>query len=349
MTPMDTERHAKLNNFLKKIGLEAAIILPLAGDASFRHYNRIIDGEKSFILMDAPPPQENVKPFIAIAKHLKCSGFSAPIIYEKHIDDGFLLLEDLGDSTFNEVLKFNPAIEKALYKNAIDCLVELHCKPLIKTLRIEKDTSYNIQYYDVNVMFEEFFLFVDWYLPEVSPNINLINKPHLKNLFGDLFGDWTPLLDTFVLRDFHSENLMHLEDRDGHTQVGLLDFQDAMIGHKAYDLVSLLKDARRDVPTNLEEAMITRFLKGHADICQPLDKDEFLRVYHLLGAGRNAKIIGIFTRLWKRDNKPQFLKLIPRVMAHLEKNLEHPALAPLKIWFEEVLPPIRRVAPNADT
>ncbi len=351
MTIKTDPRFEKITIFLKNIGLENAVIKPLAGDASFRRYDRILDkakpkNPKNYILMDAPPPQEDVRPFIAIANHLNDMGFSAPKIHNSHINMGFLLLEDLGDLTYNEALKLNPNLENKLYKNAIDCLVKLQCQPIKRDLIIEQKEIFKIGAYNSTTLFKEFNLLIDWYLPEVLKNNTLDHKSRTRGILEGKFDELTPFLDTFVLRDYHADNLMHLGDRKGHSQVGLLDFQDALIGHKAYDLVSLLEDARRDVSPQLESAMINRFLKGHGENGNTLDKEQFLSHYHLLGAQRNAKIIGIFTRLLRRDGKSQFLSLIPRVLRLFERNLEHPSLKGLKTWFDETLPPERRGVPS---
>ena len=299
--------------FLDRAGWGGAEILPLAGDASFRRYFRVVGPAGSAVLMDAPPPHEDVRPFLAVADHLQALGFAAPRILARDIEAGLVLLEDFGDDRMREALDADPSREDAIYAQAVDLIRDLHRHP-----------AGDLPPYDMAVYQREAALFPQWYMPAVG-----IDVP----------GGWTEAWDealapiaqdrsTTVLRDYHAENIMLL--RDG--GLGLLDFQDALAGHPAYDLVSLLQDARRDVSPELEARMLAHY--------GPVDE----AAYALLGAQRNTKILGIFTRLWKRDGKPRYLAFQPRMWTYLERDLAHPALGPVKAWFDAHVPADKRAA-----
>ena len=306
-----------LEAFLAQAGWLGAAIEPLAGDASFRRYFRIRQGERSAMLMDAPPPNEDPAPFLRAAKWLDANGLRAPRILAEDASRGLVLLEDFGEVRMREYLDQWPDDERQVYEAAIDALVELH--------RLPPGPFVDCSLAEYQ---REAKLFVDWYCPA-------------QNLYIDGAGytaAWeevlSPLLPrqrpgVVVLRDYHAENIMLLGAL--HDQ-GLLDFQDALIGHPAYDLVSLLQDARRDVSPDLEAAMFDYYVsKADPGV-------DFAADYARLGAQRNAKIVGIFVRLWKRDGKPRYLDLIPRVWAQLERDLAHPALEPVARWFDANVP-----------
>ncbi len=312
--------------FLAANGWGGAAILPLAGDASFRRYFRVVDGGRSAVLMDAPPEHEDVRPFIAIARHLGGLGLSAPEILAVDLDAGLLLLEDFGDARVGPVLAAAGADEHAVYAAAIDILVELgrHHPPAVAS-------------YDDAAMAREVMLFPDWYGPATGLEID--PEPWLAawRAAWERVAEEAGAAPVLVLRDYHADNLM-LIDRPGLNGLGLLDFQDALAGHRAYDLVSLLQDARRDVTPELETAMLARYL----DRAGVADRSGFRAAYEVLGAQRNTKILGIFTRLWKRDGKSGYLAMQPRVWGYLERNLAHPALAPVRDWFDAHVPADRR-------
>ncbi len=311
--------------FLHKAGWADAAIEPLPGDASFRRYFRVrkADGRPA-MLMHAPPPRENPEPFLRAARWLDANGLRAPVIHADQAEAGFVLLEDFGDVRVREYVEAWPDDEAAVYRAAIDTLLALHRLPP------GPFTDYSLSEY-----LREVRLFTEWYCPA-------------RGLYVDAQG-WTaaweealaPLLPrqrpgVTVLRDYHAENIMLLEGLEAQ---GLLDFQDALVGHPAYDLVSLLQDARRDVSPEIEAAMFDHYCRGaSAAAGGAFDVDTFLADYARLGAQRNAKIVGIFVRLWKRDGKPRYLDLIPRVWAQLERDLAHPALAPVAAWFAANIP-----------
>jgi aminoglycoside/choline kinase family phosphotransferase len=310
--------------FLRANGWDGAAIEPLAGDASFRRYFRVIDGDRRAVLMDAPPPHENPAPFLDVARWLGERGFAAPVIHGVDLTQGLVLLEDFGDVRMRETVDAEAPREMALYASAIDTLVELH-----------RHEAGAFPPYDRAFLQDEADLVVDWYCPAVGIGSD-IESYH--EAWGQVFGHALSDRPVTVLRDYHAENLMLIGGSD---KLGLLDFQDARAGHPAYDLVSLLQDARRDVPIEVEAAMLERYKKESGQ------GDAFDSAYHVLGAQRNAKIVGIFTRLWKRDGKPRYPALCPRVWNYLERDLAHPALAPVKAWFDATIPPDKRGDPMA--
>jgi len=309
--------------FLTRAGWGDAQIEPLAGDASFRRYFRIRKGEKSAMLMDAPPPNEDPAPFLRAAKWLDANSMRAPYILAEDAPRGLVLLEDFGEVRMRDYLDEWPDDETAIYKTAVEALTELHRLPPGPFL------DYSMSEYQREVR-----LLVDWYCP--AQNLAVDGKSYAAAWEAAL----SPMLPrqrpgVVVLRDYHAENIMLLGSLQ---KQGLLDFQDALVGHPAYDLVSLLQDARRDVSPHLEAAMFDHYVQ------QTGVGEDFLADYARLGAQRNAKIVGIFVRLWKRDGKPRYLDLIPRVWAHLERDLAHPALAPVAAWFDANIPAELRAA-----
>jgi len=328
------ERAQAIAGFLATAGWGAARLSPLAGDASFRRYVRLDGAGGRAMLMDAPPPQEDVRPFLAVARLLQAMALSAPRILAEDPAAGLLLLEDFGDGTFTRLLAAGAA-EEPLYALAVDVLIAIN-------RRFAGAAAAVLPPYDEVLLLAEAALLVDWYLPAL---IGAPVDPALRRDYLDLWRELLPAAcavpQTLVLRDYHVDNLMRLDDRQGLEVCGLLDFQDAVLGPMSYDLVSLLEDARRDVPAPLAAAMRERFLAGFP----ALDHAAFDRSYALLGAQRNCKIIGIFTRLHRRDGKPGYLRHIPRVWRWLEQDLRHPALAPLGRWLDRHIPAAARRAP----
>ena len=294
-----------------------AVIEPLAGDASFRRYFRIRRGEQTAMLMDAPPPREDPQPFLRAAKWLDANNLRAPHILAEDAARGLVLLEDFGDIRMREYLDEWPADEAEIYRAAIDALSELHRLPPGPFLD-----------YSMSEYVREAKLLTEWYCP--AQNLTVDRQGYVtawEKVLGEMLPRQRP--GVCVLRDYHAENIMLLGSLRNQ---GLLDFQDALNGHPAYDLVSLLQDARRDVSPELEAEMFDYYAgKTGAGA-------EFLADYARLGAQRNAKIVGIFVRLWKRDGKPRYLDYIPRVWALLERDLTHPVLAPIAAWFDDNIP-----------
>ena len=310
--------------FLDAHGWNGAQILPVAGDASFRRYFRAVEGERKAILMDAPPPHEDPRPFIAIAEWLVAHDFAAPAILACDLDQGLVLIEDFGDDRLRETVDAAPTAELSLYAPAIDLLVRLRDHPAAP-----------VPPYDRAVLKREAALFVEWYCPAVGIEPDLAGWHAAWEAVFDHAIAETPVT---VLRDYHAENLMLVGPE---RSLGLLDFQDALAGHPAYDLVSLLQDARRTVDPAVEAAMLERY-GAAADA-----GEDFMNAYHVLGAQRNAKILGIFTRLWKRDDKPHYPTMCPRVWTYLERDLAQPVMAPVAAWFAANVPPELRGDPLA--
>jgi aminoglycoside/choline kinase family phosphotransferase len=313
--PMIPPLHAP--DFLAASGWPGAEILPLAGDASFRRYFRVVDGNRSAVLMDAPPPHEDPRPFIAVAEWLVGRGLSAPEILARDLNTGLLLLGDFGSSRLRETLDDDPARERELYELATDVLVHLHGHSPMPGLKP----------HGLEQWLDEVALFTDWYCPAVGASVDVQGYRDawhqvLESIADDGLGPVT------VLRDYHAENIMLVEGRGGVAHLGLLDFQDALAGHPAYDLASVLEDARRDVPPTIERAMIDRYVKatGH--------NETFENAYWALAAQRNTRILGVFTRLWKRDNKPGYRRFQPRMWGLLERDLAEPNMQPVRDWFD---------------
>ncbi len=312
--------------FLAEHGWGGAEILPLAGDASPRRYFRIRRGGESAVLMDAPPEHEDLGPFLSIAGHLLDRGFSPPRPLAVDREKGLLLLEDFGDDRVAPLLLREPGREREVYEEAVDIVARLAAEPAPEGLPL----------YDDEAMAREIALFTDWYTPALGMEVDAGSwLPAWRSAWAGLV-ERVAGKPVLVLRDYHADNLMV---RPG-AGLGLLDFQDALAGHPAYDLVSLLQDARRDVAPELEEAMIARFVETSGIE----DREAFRADYEILGAQRNTKILGIFTRLWRRDGKAHYLQFQPRVWAYLERNLAHPALGPVSAWFDANVPDAKRAA-----
>lgn len=327
------ERAAQIDAFLSACGWADAERLPLAGDASFRHYCRLARNGATTMLMDAPPPQENVRPYLAVARHLHALDFSAPAILAAEEETGLLLIEDFGDGTFTRLLAKGED-ERALYEMAIDVLIALH-------RRFDAAHAPWLPPYDDTRLLNEAALLVDWYLPAITgqPTPAALREEYL-DLWRALFPVARAVPTSLVLRDYHVDNLMRIAGRDGLAACGLLDFQDAVLGPITYDLVSLLEDSRREIAPDLVAAMYARYRAAFPS----LDRAALDASFVVLGAQRHCKVIGIFTRLCRRDGKPRYLAHIPRLWRLLEGNFRHPVLAPVKAWVDRNIPPeLRRI------
>jgi aminoglycoside/choline kinase family phosphotransferase len=314
--------------FLASCGWQGAQILPLAGDASFRRYFRVVDGSRSAVLMDAPPPHEDPRPFIAVAEWLIGRGLSAPEILARDLEKGLLLLSDFGSERLRETLDTDSHRERELYELATDVLIQLHGHAPMEGLPA----------HGLEQWLTELELFTEWYCPAVGANVDVAAyRDAWTQVLGPVSRDG--LGPVTVLRDYHAENIMLVGDRQGVARFGLLDFQDALAGHPAYDLASVLEDARRDVSADIERAMIDRYVAatGHSGA--------FERAYWALAAQRNTRILGVFTRLWKRDGKPGYRRFQPRMWGLLERDLAQPHLEPVRNWFDANIQPEHRREP----
>jgi N-acetylmuramate 1-kinase len=325
------ERETHIAAFLAEAGWGAAQRGLLAGDASFRRYDRLTLDGRTAVLMDAPPPMENVGPFIKVASLLGGLGFSTPRILAQDHARGLLLLEDLGDDTYTTLLR-QGRDERALYELATDALIEVR-------RRVPQSALPTLPAFDEARCLREVSLLLDWYWPAIK------GAPAPDDVRAEFEAAWRAVLPslwkagkTITLFDFHVDNLLVLPGRAGFQACGLLDFQDAVAGPVPFDLASLLEDVRRHVPQALADAMVARYLKGQPDI-----KDaDFRAAYAVSAAQRNTRIAGTFTRLLKRDSKPNYQRFMPRVWELLQHDIVHPAMAPVKAWFDKHLTPAER-------
>ncbi len=328
------DRSVEMDRFLARIGWEGATRRMLAGDASFRRYERVQHGDVIAVLMDAPPPWEDVRPFTAVTRQLAQFGMSVPRILAADADEGFLLLEDLGDASFSRLLQQHPTREREIYLEATEALVTLY--------HASKESGSALAAvlppYDRAVYLREAALLAEWFLPQV------VGMDTAQTLRTDYLARWEAVLDAtlleqdcFVHRDYHADNLFWLAERTGHQAVGMIDYQDALLGDSAYDLASLLEDARRDV-----SAATVADCFAHYTTATGQDAHRFASRYAVLAAQRNAKIIGIFTRLAVRDGKAHYLEYLPRVWGHFLHDLSHEALAPIRDFVAEHVPPAYR-------
>jgi len=349
------DRLAAFRHFLLGEGMAGAPRTHVQGDASTRVYERLAHGGRNYVLMnakrrpDGPPVRgglpysaiahlaEDVKPFVAMARALRERGFSAPQVHAADLNDGFLLLEDLG--TEGVVEGDPPAPIEERYSAAVDLLAELHRQPAAATLTVAPGIEYRLPPYDIDAFLIEAELLLDWYMPHRDGVVSAAARSEFTALWREALSHAYDQPATWVLRDYHSPNLLWLPEREGLARVGLLDFQDALMGPTPYDLVSLLQDARVDVPDGLEIALLGRYVKARLDADTEFPTSAFVQLYVTLGAQRATKILGIFARLDKRDGKPQYLRHIPRIWRYLRRALIHPALGDLKAWYDAHVPP----------
>lgn len=324
-SPHSPERARAMDVFLERHGFGGAKRRLLAGDASFRRYERLEHGGKQFVVMDAPPPWEKVEPFVAVTAYLAAANVSVPHILAADTAQGFLLLEDLGDGIFTRLLEKNPAEEEAFYLTAVDALLAVQKAPVPADLLP----------YDTAVYLREAALFAEWFLPQIHAADTITSRrEEWLNLWLSVLNRAGLKRTVLVHRDYHADNLLWLPRRHGLARVGILDYQDALAGDPAYDLVSLLEDARRDVSATTMAAAYAHFLSHQGQE----DEEAFAGRYAVLGAQRNAKIIGIFTRLAVRDGKPHYLDYLPRVWAHFMQDLTHPLLADIRALVAREVP-----------
>jgi len=322
-------RAGVIEAFLAGAGWGGGDRIALAGDASARSYLRLRRGRLTAILMDMPPASGlDVAPFLAVTTWLRGLGLSAPEVLAADRPAGLVLLEDLGDALFARLCD-TPMREHALYSAAIDLLADLQAAP-----KPGPEADWTPPPYDAAFLMREMRLAPEWYIPAASGRpVPLDLAAEFEALAAAMIA---PILDAppcIVLRDYHAENLIWLPGREGAARVGLLDYQDLVIGHAAYDVVSLIGDARRDLAPGLADAMRARYL-ARADA----DAEAFDTAAHVLAAQRNLKILGLFVRLARRDGKTAYLRHLPRVRAHLDAALVHPALGPMRRWVANHLP-----------
>jgi aminoglycoside/choline kinase family phosphotransferase len=344
-----------LREFLSEAGYIDARRQRMAGDASTRSYARLIREDGVVILMNSPRRPdgaaiyhgksysaavhlaEDVKPFVAIAGGLRERGFSAPAIHHADLDAGFLITEDFGSEGFIEGDPPVPITER--YETATDMLAALHREILPEILPLTPQITYAIPVFDTDALLVEAGLMLEWYLPDrgAEPTDDL--RAEFVTMWRELLGKPAAAPRSWVLRDFHSPNLIWLGDRSDTGRVGIIDFQDAVLGPAAYDLVSLLQDARIDVPEPLELMLLTRYIKARRAADDRFDPAGFAELYAIMSAQRNTRLLGTFARLNRRDGKPQYLRHQPRIWTYLTRSLAHPALARFREWYAANVPP----------
>lgn len=325
---VSNKRESLIAKFLSQHGWGGAKRWALAGDASFRSYDRLENSSGTAVLMDAPPPQEDVRPFVRIAQHLLKHGFSAPKVLAEDTQAGLLLLEDLGDETYTRLLA-QGYDERKLYALATDTLIALHRLPE------NQSVPEGIKPYGTQRLLEEVGRLHEWYTPLVSaPSLPATTVEEFNSIWRNLLPLAWKAPTSLVLFDYHVDNLLLLPGRAGIKACGLLDFQDAVAGPVTYDFMSLLEDARRDVDTALIVDMKQRYLEAFPSL---LPRD-FETSWAVMAAQRHARVIGTFARLKLRDGKPQYLQHMPRLWRYMDQCLAHPALNNLKAWFDTHVP-----------
>ena len=314
----------QINAFLESNQIKEKKIKAISSDASFRKYFRVADK----ILMDADPTLvDDLDAFINIDNLLISISLNAPKIYSIDKENGFLLLEDLGDNLFSKVLNANN--EESLYKKAIDILIYLHNR------NINQFSKNNlVENYSDEKLISETELFIEWYIKghlNIKINENQINE--FKEIFSKIITSLQLKYDTLVLRDFHVDNLVLQHSRSGLRQVGLLDFQDAVLGQSSYDLISLIEDVRRPISSELKTSLIKYFIDATGYNSEQLDNE--MAFYSVQ---RNLKILGIFCRLSIRDQKSQYMKFNDNAWQFINNNLKNPLMIDIYKWLKLNLP-----------
>ncbi len=348
------ERIARIRAFLDESGFGEAHRLRMQGDASTQIFERLTLDDRSFVLMNAPrrpdgPPvrdgkpysaiahlAEDVVPYIAVAAGVRELGLSAPAILHADLDHGLIVMEDFGNERI--VDGDPPAPIEERYAIAVDLLAALHRRELPGMLPVTSELDYRLPAYDMEAFLIEAELLLDWYLIAAGAPAATAARAAFIRLWREALLPAIAAPPTWVLRDYHSPNLLWLAQQDEIARIGLLDFQDALIGPAAYDVASLLQDARVDIPEAMEMALLGRYVRSRLGDDREFDTAGFTRVYATLAAQRATKILGIFARLHRRDGKPQYLRHMPRLWGYLQRSLAHPALTALKIWYATNVP-----------
>jgi tRNA threonylcarbamoyl adenosine modification protein YjeE len=348
------ERIALIRGFIDEAGFGEAERRRMQGDASTRIFERLTGANRRAVLMNAPrrpdgPPvrdgkpysaiahlAEDVVPYIAIAAGLRRLDLSAPEILHADLDHGLILMEDLGDEPI--VSGNPPAPVEMRYATAVDLLASLHGRNLPSRLPITSALDYRLPRYDIGAFQIEAELLLDWCLVNAGAAVGEAARAEFLTLWRNALEPAMDATATWVLRDYHSPNLLWLPQREGIARIGLVDFQDALIGPAAYDVASLLQDARVDVPESMEMNLLGRYARARLSQDSSFDPGGFTLLYATLAAQRATKILGIFARLQRRDDKPQYLRHMPRLWGYLQRSLAHPALAGLKAWYAANVP-----------
>lgn len=355
-----SERDVEIKTFLAGAGWGDADVESFPGDASSRRYFRLSRGDELAVLQDAPRGAEapaepegasaadrkalgynamarlagpEPAAFACLSNELVIRGFSAPRILAADLDAGLIMLEDFGANVYAQVIENDPAMEGPLYSAAVECLAEIY-RSSFPTNMSFKTSNWRVREYDETALLTETHLFLDWYAVDEGAQLSVAARAAWDDIWRTLLGALKTHASGLALRDFHAENLFWLPERESVAKVGLIDFQDGLFVHPAYDLVSFLEDARRDVSPELVDPLISQFCEQ----AKLSDEAAFRKAYAVLGAQRNAKILGIFVRLAERDGKPSYRDLIPRVHAHFVGNMSGALFADLRDWFDAYLP-----------
>jgi hypothetical protein len=348
------ERIALIRSFLDESGFGQGRRRRMVGDASTRIFERLTGNDRTTILMNAPrhpdgPPvrdgkpysaiahlAEDIVPYVAVAAGLGAHRLSTPEILQADLDHGLIIMEDLGEERI--VSGDPPAPIEPRYATAIDLLAKLHGEDLPDSISVAPHFEYRIPRYDMAAFLIEAELLLDWYLVRAGTPATDVARANFITQWRAALAPAIAAPPTWVLRDYHSPNLLWLPLRDGIARIGVLDFQDALIGPAAYDVASLAQDARVDVPEAMEMTLLSQYVRARKERDQDFDTAAFTRLYATLAAQRVTKILGIFARLDRRDGKPQYLRHMPRLWNYLQRSLEHPALASLKAWYAANVP-----------
>ncbi|MGO4570585.1 tRNA (adenosine(37)-N6)-threonylcarbamoyltransferase complex ATPase subunit type 1 TsaE [Microvirga sp. 2TAF3] len=347
-------------------GWADAVRMPMQSDASvIRSYERLVKptGETALLMISPPRPvgppvrrgkpyttiaklAETVHAFVAVDRGLRALGFSAPLIYGEDLDTGLLILEDLGSEP---VVDANGPIPER-YAEATRVLARLHGTALPQVLPVTEGQDYALPPYDLEALLIEVELLPDWYVPHIIGSLlSGSARAEFVNLWTETLAEILSSTVTWTLRDYHSPNLIWMPHREGLQRIGIIDFQDAVLGSPAYDVASLLQDARATVTPDLELRLIGLYARERKAADPDFDVAAFARAYAIMGAQRATKILGIFARLDRRDGKPHYLRHLPRIEAYLMRNLAHPALSRLRVWYETYLPRLIPHPPADDT
>jgi len=348
------ERIAVVRGFIDEAGFGEAQRRRMQGDASTRIFERLRADNRTTVLMNAPrrpdgPPvrdgkpysaiahlAEDIVPYVALASGLRGIDLSAPEILHADLDEGLILMEDLGDE---HIVSGNPAAPVEIrYATAVELLASLHARNLPDQLPVTSTLDYRLPRYDIGAFLIEAELLLDWYLVHAGAPLSEAARAAFVRLWRSALEPAMEAPATWVLRDYHSPNLLWLPQREGIARIGLVDFQDSLIGPAAYDVASLLQDARVDVPENMEMNLLGRYVRARLNQDGDFDTGGFTLLYATLAAQRATKILGIFARLQRRDGKPQYLRHMPRLWGYLQRSLAHPALAGLKAWYAANVP-----------
>jgi len=342
-----------IREFIEKSPLAGAIRSAFAADASARSYELIHHGGKIHYLMNAPrmpdgPPikdglsyskiahlAEDISAFVAIDMSLREQQLCAPEIFSHDLEQGLLLIEGLGEEKIIDDQR-KPIEDR--YLTSIEFLAEIHTKPFQSEISIDETHTYTIPEFDEGVILAETDLLLQWYAPEFSASpITQAQEQAFIDIWKNLSSRLSSAEQSLVLRDYHSPNIIWREHETGINRIGVIDFQDALIGPSAYDVASLAQDARVDVSAQLEQKLLDHYISLRTENTPAFDADAFNEAYATMAAERVTKILGIFVRLNKRDHKPEYMAHLPRIREYLNRSLRHPILAQYRQWLEDVI------------